>query len=326
MVNQPSRTLVFLRPFSEADRAFLIAELSPFYNIIEPTAFDEATLTACLTDADAALGSAVTPAMLESAQRLRLLQSPGAGVDRVDLALLARHGVQLSASHSSAPHVAEHGVAMVLAVLKRLIIHDARMRGTSHGDCQSGNDEPDGLMGKTVGYLGFGAIGKALHARLQGFGITALATSRLRTSGQEDGVTFVLFEDLTERADILIVCAPFTGATEGLLDAAAMARMPPGSYLVNLSRAEIVDPDALVAALDGGQLGGAALDVWPDNSNGYESELLARLGRFENVVLSPHRAGRNKSMTPHLLGIRNNLIQFARTGRPEHQVNLQLGY
>lgn len=326
MATQQFRTLVFLRPFSETDRDFLIAELSPFYNIVEPTTFDEATLTTCLIDADAALGSAVTPAMLESAQRLRLLQCPSAGVDLVDMALLAHHGVLLSASHTSAPDVAEHGVAMVLAMLKRLILHDARMRGTSQGDWQSGIDEPDGLMGKTVGYLGFGAIGKALHARLQGFGIAALATSRRRTSGQEDGVIFVPFEDLTERADILIVCAPFTGATARLLDATAMARMPPGSYLVNLSRAEIVDPDALVAALDGGQLGGAALDVWPDNSNGYGSELLARLGRFENVVLSPHRAGRNKSMAPHLPGIRDNLIQFARTGSPEHQVDLQLGY
>ncbi len=326
MANGPSPTLVLLRSFNEGDRTFLVTELSPFYNIVEPAAFDEATLTACLTDADAAIGSAVTATMLESAPRLRLLQCPGAGVDRIDLALLARYGVQLGASHTSAPHVAEHGVAMVLALLKRLVIHDARMRGANHEDWQSGNDEPDGLMGKTVGYLGFGAIGKALHARLRGFGITALATSRRRTSGREDGVAFVTFEALTALADILIVCAPFTRATERLLDAAATARMPAGSYLVNLSRAEIVDPDALVGALDGGRLGGAAFDVWPGNSDGYGSDLLARLGRFENVVLSPHRAGRNKSMAPHLPGIRDNLIQFARTGSPEHQVDLQLGY
>lgn len=318
--------LVLLRPFRPNDERYLRDNLNPHFEIVTPTDFKPATLAAAARDADAAIGLDVGPELIAAAPRLRVVQSPGAGVNGMDFALLARKGIALGSSHSNAPFVAEHAVAMTLALVKRVAAHDRLLRA---GDAAGGRRDElrsDTLMGKTVGLLGFGHIAREIAARLAGFGVEIVATARRQHGDDAAGCHFVDFDKLIETSDILFICVPLTDRTRNLIDAACLARLGSEAYLVNVSRAEIVDGDALAAALEHGAIRGAALDVWRGNGDPLQDPAFAALRRLDNVILSPHRAGTHGAFAPHLPGVVENLVAYATGGRLKHEVDLQQGY
>jgi glyoxylate reductase len=138
------------------------------------------------------------------------------------------------------------------------------------------------LRGRTLGLVGYGRIGRAVARRAKPFGLRVIHHTRTRSADPE----WRTLDDLLASADFVSLHVPLNDASRGLIDAAKLARMKPGAFLLNLARGAVVDEPALISALRSGQLAGAALDVFLDEPN-----VPAALCEMENVVLTPHVGG-----------------------------------
>jgi len=221
--------------------------------------------------------------VLERLPRLRALARTGVGLDSIDLEAATRAGVVVTTTVGALEEtVADHALALMLAAVRRVVENDASMR---RGEWDRlGALTPWGLHGSCVGVVGLGRIGSAVVRRLQGFGCKVIGSDPY----VEDmpGCMLVTLEQLFERADIVTLHVPLTPETRGLVDAGRLARMRPSAILVNVSRGDVVDEDALVDALRSGQIRGAGLDVFA-----HEPPAASELLELPNVVLSPHHAG-----------------------------------
>lgn len=228
-----------------------------------------------------------TDAMMARASRLRLIQKWGTGVDKIDLAAAERHGIPVTiTAGANAPSLAEHTILLMLAVLRRLVVVDRSVRD---GHWEPGALRPvsRSLWGRTVGILGFGSIGRGVARRLGGFDARVLYTKRSGLLADSEGASYVDFATLLAESDILTLHCPGGARNRHLIDAAALARMKPGAILINTARGELVDQDALVAALQAGRIGGAGLDVFDPEPLAAGSPLRA----MPQVVLTPHAGG-----------------------------------
>jgi D-3-phosphoglycerate dehydrogenase len=144
------------------------------------------------------------------------------------------------------------------------------------------------LEGRVLGLVGFGNIPRALAPKAMAFGLSVIAHDPFATTEAFAalGVEGVGFDELLERADFISVHAPLTPATRGMIDAAAFAKMKKGALIINTARGPLIDEGALIAALDSGRIGGAALDVVETEPLPRDSRLLGR----DNVILTPHTA------------------------------------
>jgi D-3-phosphoglycerate dehydrogenase len=225
-------------------------------------------------------GAPVTAAHLAAAPGLRVLARYGVGVEAVDLgAARARGVVVTNTPGANAPSVADHTVALLLAVLRRVVEGDRAVRA---GDWPvlAGLE----LGSLTAGIVGYGNVGRLVAARLRdGFGMRVVAADPLVPAArlEADGVEPVTFDQLLAVADAVSLHLPAsTGAP--LIDAAAVARMRPGAVLVNTARPGLLDEAAVATALHQGYLRAAALDVLAEPAS--ESPLL----RAPGVVVTPH--------------------------------------
>jgi len=246
----------------------------------------ESVLAAACADADAILArlGTVTRAVIEAAPRLRIVARHGVGVDAVDLAAATARGIAVTTTGSeNAAAVAEYTFALLLGLARHVVAADASMRaGHWQRDPLVGME----LDGATLGVIGYGAIGRRVARQGLGFGMRVLACDPAATAADGD-VRLVALDDLLAQADVVTLHTRLTADNAHLVDARALSRMKPGAVLVNTARGELVDETALLAALTGGTLRGAALDT-------YEREPLAAehpLRRLPNVLLSPHVAG-----------------------------------
>lgn len=237
-------------------------------------------------DAILARQGQVDASVLAASPRLRIVARHGVGVDEVDLAAAARLGVLVTrAPGSNTQAVAEHTLAMLLALVKGLKPFGATVaaggwRGAA-GQCRD-------VAGLRLGLVGCGAIGQRVAGLARAFGMTVAAFDPALPPGGLDGIARM--DDvlaLAAASDILSVHCPLTPATAGLVGAAALAALPPGGLLVNTARGGVVDEAALLAALDGGHLAGAALDVFAAEPPAAGD----RLRDHPLVLVTPHVAG-----------------------------------
>lgn len=241
---------------------------------------------AILRDADyAVVRSVKMPAeLLEAAPKLRLIHQWGTGTDGIPVAEARARGITVARSPGkNAPSVADLTVGLMLAALRRLCVGDARIRAGDWAEpdlYETGRD----LTGARVGLVGYGAIAQAVEKRLAGFDCEVIHS---RASG---GAGSVPFDDMIGRVDILSLHAPATPETRHLINADTIARMRRGTVLINTARGELVDEDALAAALNSGQIGAAGIDAFaveplPANSP---------LRDAPNTVFSAHSGGRTR--------------------------------
>ncbi len=243
---------------------------------------DPASLPAALLSAWALVvrsRTKVTDSLLASAPQLRLVARAGVGVDNVDLAAAARRGlVVVNAPLAATASVAELSVALYLLLVREL---RPKIDGTRAGRWERGTSGHE-LLGRTVGFLGYGRIAREVARRLAAFGTTAIAFDPFVRS-TDDGTRLVPFDELLAAADIVSVHAALTDGSHHLLDAAAFARMRRGAFVVNVARGALVDEAALLAALESGQVGGAALDVLE-----VEPPVNRTLVEHPRVIVTPH--------------------------------------
>jgi phosphoglycerate dehydrogenase-like enzyme len=225
-----------------------------------------------------------------------------------------------------APAIADHVFGMLLALTRDLPVHLAGRAEGRWSRQGSGALVPVALHGRTLLVVGLGGIGTEIARRGHGFGMRVLATRR----GDDPAPAFVervgkpqqLLAMLPE-VDVVAIAVPLTAETRGLFDAAAFAAMKPRSYLVNIARGEVVDSDALLAALRSGKLAGACLDVT-------DPEPLPAghpLWQLPNVVITPHVAARAElTGERRWILFRENLRRFD-AGEPLlNVVDKQAGY
>lgn len=247
---------------------------------------DEETLAALLPETEVVwhVLRPFTAADFDRARRLRLVQKLGSGVNTIDLDRARACGVAVANMvGANAQAVAEAALTLMLAALRRVVPLDAATRAGRGWPLDAGiADRAGEIAGRTVGLVGYGAIARRLEAPLLALGARVIRHSR---SGGPAADGWRTLDDLLAEADIVSLHVPLTDATEHLIDAARLARMRPGSILINTSRGPVVDETALVAALRG-HLGAAGLDVFAAEPVDPANPLL----RLDNVVVLPHVA------------------------------------
>lgn len=226
-------------------------------------------------------------AVLQEAKRLRHIQLLTAGYDKVDIEAAKEFGFTVATNGgANAWAVAEHAVALLLALCKKLIQCDRSVRAGTWRKPITGMNTFE-LAGKTIGLIGLGNIGSKVAKRLKAFETRIIYFDTRATPGVELDGESVSFETLLQESDVLSIHVPLTDETRGLLGSAEFAQMKSTAILLNTSRAEVVDEAALESALRNGQIAGAGLDVFHQEPVPPCCGLLA----LENVILTPHTAG-----------------------------------
>ncbi len=227
---------------------------------------------------------------LRGAPALRFVQQPSVGYQHIDVAACTRAGVKVAnCAGANTVAVAEHTVMCGLALLKNLLRAHA---STAAGEWKQLELKPPELQGKTWGLAGMGRIGRAVAERLRAFGVQVLYYDPHRLGAAEEAALHCAYRDLPAllaASDILSLHCPLTPETHGLINAANIAGMKQGAVLVNVARGEVIDEEALAAALESGKLAGAALDVYTVEPLPAGSPL-RRVGG-EKLILTPHIAG-----------------------------------
>lgn len=223
-------------------------------------------------------GEVYDGAVLDTLPNLRVLSRIGIGYDAVDLDAATERGI-LVTNTPEGPTVstAEHTVALMMAVSHELTASAQRLRAATGNYVTHQNSME--LDGRTLGLLGFGRIGQAVARMAEAIGMRVVISDPVYA----DGVTF---DELLETSDVLSLHLPATPETTGMINAETLARMKPGSILINAARGPIVVTDDLVAALESGHLMGAGLDVTDPEPLDPDHRLL----HMDNVIVTPHIA------------------------------------
>lgn len=282
-----------------------------------------------LPQADVVLGWAVREAAFARAERLRWVHLTAAGVGgQLFPAFVSSDVVLTNARGLHAVSMSEHALGLMLTLERRL--HRARdaqrERRWVQADLVRESPEIGQLAGRTLGLVGFGEVGRAIAQRARAFEMQVIAVRRHPQAPPEPAHAQWGTERLPEllaTVDWIVLVPPLTGATRGLLDAAAFARLKPGARLVNLGRGALLDETALIQAVQDGRLAGAALDVCAEEPLPASSPLWD----LPEVLITPHVAGQ----APHyweraLTQFEGNLRRFI-AGEPlMNVVDKRAGY
>lgn len=321
-------------PALDADRAARVREAAAGAEVVQAATLAEAMSS--IADADAFFGK-LTPELLAAARKLRWVQSPTASLEHYIFDALVQHPCMLTNMRGIFSDViADHVFGYILCFARNLHVYLRQQQQRLWqpvGDAENaGQNFISGpglatprdrahlhLADCTLGIVGLGAIGTETARRGAAFGMRVLAVDPLQTSAPEFVEALwpmARFSDLLAESDFVVVCAPHTPETAGMFDRALFRTMRQSAYFINIGRGAIVRLDDLVAALDAGELAGAALDV-------FETEPLPkehRLWQMPNVLITPHVAACSPRIAErHLETLLDNVGRFVR-GEPLRNV------
>lgn len=289
--------------------------------VIDASGWDRDRLLGAIAEADAIImrsGTTLDAELIEAATRLRIIARAGVGVDNVDLDAATRRGIAVvNTPTGNTIAAAEHTMAMMLALTRRIPLADAALK-----DGRWAKREATGrqLYRKTLGIVGLGKIGQEVAQRARAFEMKLIGfdpfvpAERMRELGAEP----VALEELLQRSDIITLHAALTDDTRHMIGAEQLALMKPGAMLINCARGSLVDECALVEALISGRIGGAALDVFEQ-----EPQPRCELVSLPNVIATPHVAASTEEA--QALVAREAAEQVAEVlagGRPRWPVNV----
>jgi D-3-phosphoglycerate dehydrogenase len=229
-------------------------------------------------------GTKVTAQSLEKAGRLKVIGRAGIGVDNVDVAVATEHGiVVMNAPGGNTVTTAEHAISLMLSLARNIPQATASMREGRWEKKQLAGVE---ITGKTLGIIGLGHIGRVVAQRAQGLKMKVIASDPFVSpeAARQLGVELLPLKDLLPVSDFISLHVPRMKETINMINASTMSRMKPGVRIINCSRGEIVDLEALLAALESGHVSGAALDVLPKEPPDPSLAIL----KHPRVILTPH--------------------------------------
>jgi D-3-phosphoglycerate dehydrogenase len=278
-------------------------------------------LPAALADADALVVRSavqVDDALMAHAPKLRVIGRAGVGVDNIDAEAATRRGiVVMNTPGANAVAVAELTLCLMIALARKLPAANTSMHA---GKWEKKNLQGSELRGKTLGILGLGRIGLDVARRARGFGMEIIGTDPFVSAAvaRENGITLVPMEELFAKADYLTLHVGLTPQTHGIINAKTLATMKKGVRIVNCARGELVCEADLAAALQSGQVAGAALDVFtvePPKESPYFG--------LDNVILTPHIAG-STAEAQEAVGIQiaQQVREYLKLGVVQNAVNM----
>jgi D-3-phosphoglycerate dehydrogenase / 2-oxoglutarate reductase len=284
--------VLIIQPFHAQGVALLEARADVGFEIVDGKS--EAELAARIRDADAVtIRTAPLPAaVIEQAERLKVVSRHGVGYDNIDVAALTARGIPLAiAADANATAVAEHTLFFMLALAKQALRHDRAVR---EGNWEIRNRfETVDLLGRRVLVLGYGRIGREVARRCAAFGMAVAVYDPYVQANliEADGYRSVPeFQAALPETDVLTVHLPLAAESRHLIGAAELAALPAHALVINCARGGIIDEDALRDALAAGGIAGAGIDVF-EQEPPPENHPLFGLG---NVILSPHTAGMSR--------------------------------
>jgi len=319
-------TIVVLDPISATVAARLRALLPEGMVLTHGHTRGDDHLRSIIADADYAIAGqvGVSGDVLRAATRLKLLHKWGVGVDNLDLQAARALGIKVARTYASnAVPVAEFALGLMISALRNLSYGHAELR---KGEWRGGRLPQDSFMlsGKTVGIVGFGAIGKALARLLAGFGCRILYTKRTPLSPAEEAslrVTHASLQELLRTSDVVLLHCPLTPETAGLIDRAKLESMKRTAVLINVARGGVVVEADLIWALENRVLHAAASDVFETEPLPADSPLLA----LDNLVVTPHLAATTvDTFAPTVLQMYGNMVRISR-GEPIPENDLVIG-
>jgi len=310
-------SLTFLRVPGDHERRLIDAGCELIASPYQRAATEE-ELIPLVRDVDAVLATtdAFTRRVFEAANRLKIIARFGVGYDAIDLQAASDHGVWVTTTPGTNDiSVADHTLALILALVRQLV---PEVNATKAGEWA----RPIGveLAGLTLGLVGFGRIGRQVALRARAFGMDVLVYDVYQDerAAAEAGARYVALDDLLAHADIVSLHAPATPQTHDLVNGRTLAQMKRGAYLVNTARGELVDEDDLLAALQAGQIAGAALDVFKQEPPPKDHPLL----RSPNVIATSHVAGITIQSAQRMAALSaENVLAALHGERPPHPVN-----
>jgi len=254
-------------------------------------------------------------AVIDNCKNLKYVSALGTGYDMIDVDMCRKHDIEVcNVPGYSTASVAQHAFALLLANAfdmegYRNMVKDGKWTGIPGFMYQ--NAKFIELEGKTAGVYGCGAIGMRFAKICQAFGMRVLAVRRSKTSGVQDGITFVSADELLRESDYLSLHCPLTDETRGMVNAEFLSKMKDGAVLINTSRGAVLNESAVAEALHSGKLSGAGLDVLAKEPADPDNPLLSA----PNTYITPHCAWTSQEARTRLMQILDdNLTSFINTG------------
>jgi phosphoglycerate dehydrogenase-like enzyme len=279
----------------------------------EFTVASEAGILPSLPGIDVLVTMGLTAEMAGAATRLKLVQVPGAGIDRVEQSAMPV-GALLANTYGHETGIAEYVIGAILALTREFArLDDALRRGDWQSQWAVDTAPPPvwpELAGRTIGILGYGRIGQQIARRARAFDMHVCAIRRDVGQSTEDDLILLggpdILDKVLERSDYVVVSMPAAPQTIGWIGEAQLSMMRPSAFLINVGRAEIVDEGALFSALSRRSIAGAALDVWYryPREPGPVFPATRPFHELPNVLMTPHVSG----WTDGMLGARAKLI------------------
>ena len=275
---------------------------------------------------DIFIGKKLKKDILATADRLKAIFAYKTGVDDFPMAELRQRGILLVNSHADATIIAEYAIGLAMSLLYRIPESDKKLRRGVWRDRV--NPYWKSFFEVKIGLVGYGHIGKAIHAFLKRNNITAYTLDRGKDYGSDIEVLPTL-EALCEVSDLIILSLPKTPGTDRMFDQHLLSAMQ-GKYLVNVGRSNCIDQQALYHALKDGQLAGAAIDTWDQKPASMLDTLIPfayPFDQLDNIILSPHQAMQVEAGHENYVeDITQKVLRYLQGQPPTDVVDLNKGY
>jgi phosphoglycerate dehydrogenase-like enzyme len=313
----------FFAPFSSEVNAKI--EIIRLYDAEEKKIFET------LEKADIVIGDhtfkmKITRKMVEHMKKVKLIQQPSTGYDHIDVVACAEKGIPVAnAGGANAVSVAEYTIMVALALLKRLFEANNRVQQGEWPQWELMDKGTFDLANKTWGIIGLGRIGKELAKRLVNFEVKVIYYDKVRQEDFEKkyNIEYRSLSRLLRESDIVSIHLPLTDETRKMITEKELRSMKPSAILINPSRGEIVDEEALARALSEKWIWGAAVDVYSQEPPSKDNPLLKL--KDVNLITTPHIAGANTDARLRIIEFSiRNIIRVIKGEKPEGVVNMQL--
>jgi len=303
---------------------------------IIPKTDERETIKKYLKEVEVAIGGSFSKENIEQAKKLKLIQIPFAGVDKLDFDLYKNcQGIYICNIHSNRTAVTEHAFALILALAKNIVTNDRDLRlGRWHG--LSTKEPTVQLQGKSLGVLGLGSIGWEIAKIGHSLGMKVFALKRKIEEKDIEKKNILEFlgekkdlEKVIKKSDFIVVTVPLTRETKGLIGKKELKLMK-GKYLINISRGVVIDEKALFKSLKEGNLAGAAIDTWYQYPSFKQKEISPSkydFHKLDNIIMSPHTAGyTDKALEENIKFVFDNIVKIYYGEEPENRIDPELEY
>ncbi|HYA55678.1 MAG TPA: hydroxyacid dehydrogenase [Nitrososphaerales archaeon] len=314
--------ILLAEPLVDSVDGKALKELRQLGEVKVSASSSEAILSAEISDADVLItrGAPVTKKIIQSARVLKVIGQTGTGTDNIDVPAASERGILVvNAPELNSVSVAEHTFSLILALEKNLQRFDSELRAGNPGIRDVLLRENNEIAGKTIGIIGFGAIGSEVARLAKAFGMKIIGFDPYISKERFEAASIRRsnLETLLEASDIVTLHVPLGSETRHLIGSRELALMKEGSFLINCSRGGVVDESALAQALDSRHIAGAGIDV-------FEKEFDPSNPLFKNphAIVTPHVAGHTREARVRIMGSLVADIKLALGGgTPKNLVN-----